>query len=129
MAKRKQPRQEAKELWPGAGLWLDWRKITGAQFDRKVAPHLPSVGDTAKQIAFLQRLFAEFNYNSEKVRNEIQNRDYGLSIFARDNAVAEYGARCQAFAEKLRGKTAYLKELARIESGQKRDVAEAEPAG
>ena len=35
IGKGKQPQQAAKEIWPGAGLRLDWRKITGDDFDKK----------------------------------------------------------------------------------------------
>jgi hypothetical protein len=124
MRKKKQEQQAAKELWPGAGLWLDWRKITGDDFDKKVEPHLAKVGDTAAQIIFLKTLWTHFNHGSEQVRNQIKNRrTYPPSIFSDDHAIANYGADCREFAKKFQSKFAQLKELERIESEDKRRVA------
>jgi hypothetical protein len=123
MRKKKQPQQAAKPLWPGAGLSLDFGKITGQDFDDKVEPHLASIGDASSQIKFLSMLLAHLTHDSEQVRQEIRSRDYGMSIFGGDQALAEYGGRCRAFAERIQRKLALLKELARIEDEEQRRAA------
>jgi len=56
MGKRKQPQQAATELWQGAGLCLDWRKIRGGGFDKKVGPRLEEIGDKAEVANFAHPL-------------------------------------------------------------------------
>lgn len=48
-----------KELWPGAGLWLDVANIMAADF-AAVERRLEEIGDTLAQISFLKRLEIEF---------------------------------------------------------------------
>jgi hypothetical protein len=52
---------QAKELWPGAGLWLDVEKISAADFFGKVERRLTEIGDTLAQIVFLKRLKIEID--------------------------------------------------------------------
>jgi hypothetical protein len=71
---------------PDAGLSLAWRKITAADFDEKVEPHLLEVGDADEQINYLLTLKADCEYERDKIFRQIQEEeqrtlDWGLYGF------------------------------------------------
>jgi hypothetical protein len=52
---------ENKELWRGAGLWLDFRNISDEDRD-KVERRLSEIGELKAQIVFLKRLLETYKY-------------------------------------------------------------------
>jgi hypothetical protein len=65
---------EQKELWPGAGLWLDVPNITADDF-AKVERRLKEIGDTLAQISFLKKLEIEFRDLEERHRASLRRAE------------------------------------------------------
>src|SRR5262245_19278374 len=62
--------EEEKELWPGAGLYLDFRKYEDEDFD-KVEQRLKELNKTSRQIDFLELLWGHYIYALGEIKEEL----------------------------------------------------------
>jgi hypothetical protein len=83
----------AKELWPGAGLWLDWAAIHPDDF-MLVNRRLEAIESLDEQAAFLRMLWEHAEAGCGPIFNEL------LQSGAAER-VNEYAARCSTFAEQI----------------------------
>jgi hypothetical protein len=123
-----------KELWPGAGLWLDFRNI--ADEDRgKVEQRLSEISELKAQIIFLEKLKATYIHALDEISDDFTKQEETLRRQYIQQGSSPESARSRArfprrdFVERgkrfelwLKEKLKYLNEMRVIES-------KAQPAG
>jgi len=116
-------KDEAKELWPGAGLWLDAPNIKGDDFELVVEPRLRDVGDTPAQIAFLKRLRLEFNSAADMHKLTLCRAENVWDKTAeKENAViGDFERRREAFGLRITFKLHRLEKILEIEREEQRN--------
>lgn len=117
-----------KELWPGAGLRLDFRNIADRDRD-KVERRLGEIGELKAQIVFLERLLATYEHALieifEDLEKQVAQRRHEWVVKGRTSESAaaharvhrdEFVARGARFETYVREKMKYLSEMLKIES-------------
>ena len=121
--KKAQPKQadEATEQTAerkAGTLALDWREITRDDFDKKVEPHLPEVGDAGEQISYLLTLKADCEYECDKITRRIQEAEQRILPppgIDPDIQSRLYRAEAHYFLERLNRKVEHLRQLRSLE--------------
>lgn len=60
---------EQKELWPGAGLWLNLQEIKDGDFD-KIEARIDEIASTSDKILWLERFLILFNEATDRALDE-----------------------------------------------------------
>jgi hypothetical protein len=101
---------------------LDWPNITGADFDKEVGPYLAELGDTAKRILYLHKLWAEGREASDNHLDTFYTTYYDregrpISTLVRGKP-KEFIARRNQFFRRLRARLEKLYALQKIEEAE-----------
>jgi len=117
-AEDKAPEQSQKTGNPQ----LDWPNITGADFEEKVSQYLAELGDTAKRILYLHKLWVEGREASENHLDTFYTTYYDSGgrpsgTLVRGNP-QEFIARRNEFFRRLRARLEKLYALQKIEEAE-----------
>jgi hypothetical protein len=101
---------------------LDWPNITGSDFDEKIGPYLAELGDTAKRILYLHKLWVEGREASENhvdtfytTYYDSEGRPSGTLVRGKPQ---EFIARRNEFFRRLRARLEKLYALQKIEEAE-----------
>src|SRR5262245_2249401 len=119
MAKR-----TAKEVWPGAGLALEWEGMENYDF-RQVEEWLTGFSDANERLANLLRLKTCFEYESEKFLLSVRELDQEPDHPSNRNERL-FRARAEGFRAMLDHEIAYLQKNQPAEEASKVEESEAD---
>jgi len=142
--------EKKKELWPGAGLWLDFRRVSDKSV-KKIQQRLDQIKDLQSKIFFLKRLLETYKYAVigiiDDLKKQSEKLHYQYAVIervptesaharARENSgLNEFVRRGEKFETHLAKKLKYLEGMLDIEQEERpanqpaQEIEEDEPDG
>lgn len=107
---------EQKELWPGAGLWLNLKNIADGDFD-KIEARLDEIASTSDKILWLEKFLILFNEATDIYINErFGHMDILVLATPFRNEIQRAIAERETFQNRVRSKLETLKSWLKTES-------------
>src|SRR5688572_22279556 len=107
---------EQKELWPGAGLWLNLKNIADGDFD-KIEARLDEIASTSDKILWLEKFLILFNEATDIYINErFGHMDILVLATPFRNEIQQAIAERETFQNRVRSKLETLKSWLKTES-------------